>query len=132
MARGGLGFNLPESTKVTVEAGAGIKALVTAGDRDSVVGIPVAVTGNGKVDIGTDGDAIFGFIDVYEMDGLCSVQVDKFRDDVPIGDTAPTVGKTVVVDGDGAIKDSSTTTKIRTPIVIAVDEENSVATIFLG
>lgn len=132
MSRGGLGFYIPESTKVTFKAGAGIKALVAAANRDAVVGVPVVVSGEGEVDLGTDGDTIFGLIDVYEMDGHCSVQIDKFREDVPIGVVAPTVGKIVAVDGTGKIKDSSTTAKLRSPVVIAVDATNKLATVFLG
>jgi hypothetical protein len=130
--RGGLEFRIPESTQITFKAGAGIKALVAAADRDAVVGVPVVISGAGEVDLGTDGDTAFGFIDVYEMDGHCSVQIDKIRDDVPIGAVAPTVGKIVAVDGTGKIKDSSTTAKLRTPVVLAVNETNKVATVFLG
>jgi len=93
-------------------------------------GVPVVISGAQTVDLGTDGDAVFGFIDVYESDGHVTVQIDGFRTDVPIGTVAPTVGKIAAVDGTGKIKDSSTTAKLRTPVVVEVGEE--FATVFLG
>lgn len=130
MARGGISFEGIGFQAATFKAGAGIKALVAAANRDAVVGIPVVISGAGEVDLGADGDAIFGFVDVYEDDGHCTVQFRGFRTDVPVGATAPTVGKIAAVDGDGAIKDSSTTAKLRNPVVVEVDGD--FATVFLG
>ncbi len=130
MARGGLGYTGIGFQAATFKAGAGIKALVAAANRDAVIGVPVVISGSQTVDLGADGDAIFGFIDVYEMDGHCTVQFRGFRDDVPIGAVAPTVGKIAAVDGTGKIKDSSTTAKLRNPIIIEVGEDT--ATVFLG
>lgn len=132
MARGGVSFEGIGFRGVTFKAGAGIKALVVAANRDAVVGVPVVISGAQTVDLGTDGDAVFGFIDVYESDGHVTVQIDGFRTDVPIGTVAPTVGKIAAVDGTGKIKDSSTTAKLRTPVVIEVNETDEVATVFLG
>lgn len=132
MARGGLSFAGIGFQAATFKAGDDIKALVATAGKDAVVGLPVVLTAAQTVDIGSDGDAIFGFIDFYEDDGYCTVQFRGFRDDVPIGAVAPTIGKPVVVDGNGAIKDSTTTTKLRTPVVVDVDEVNRTATVFLG
>lgn len=144
MARGGISFEGIGFQGDTFIAGDGIKALVDsivkdgnitgvpAVISDAIAGTPVVISGAGEVDLGTDGDAIFGFIDVYEMDGHCTVQFRGFRVDVPIGATAPTIGKIAVVDGTGKIKDSSTTAKLRNPVVIEVDTVDKVATVFLG
>lgn len=132
MSRGGISFDGIGAQQATFLAGAGIKALVTASNRDVVVGIPVVVSGAGTVDLGTDGDTVFGFIDVYETDGHVGVQFRGFRADVPIGATAPTVGKLCAVDGTGKAKDSASTAKARTPIFIEVNESEKVATVFLG
>lgn len=130
--RGGISFEGIGFQAATFKVGAGIKALVAAANRDAVVGVPVTISGTATVDLGADGDAIFGFIDVYEDDGHCTVQFRGFRTDVPIGTTAPTVGKIAVVDGTGKIKDSSTTAKPRNPVVIEVNATEKVATVFLG
>ncbi len=134
MARGGLSFEGIGFQAATFKAGAGIKALVNAegANRDSVVGVPVVISAAQTVDLGTDGDTVFGFIDVYEDDGHCTVQFRGFRTDVPIGTVAPTVGKIAAVDGTGKIKDSGTTAKLRNPVVIEVDSTTKVATVFLG
>lgn len=132
MARGGISFEGIGFRGVTFKAGAGIKALVAAADRDAVVGIPVVISGAQTVDLGTDGDTVFGFIDVYEDDGHVTVQVDGFRTDVPIGAVAPTIGKIAAVDGTGKIKDSATTSKMRCPVFVEVDEVAEIATVFLG
>lgn len=130
--RGGLSFEGIGFQAATFKAGAGIKALVADADRDAVVGVPVVVSAAQTVDLGTDGDAVFGFIDVYEDDGHCTVQFRGFRTDVPIGAVAPTVGKLAAVDGTGKVKDSATTAKVRAPIVVEVDATAKVATVFLG
>ncbi|OZV12356.1 hypothetical protein CIW83_09675 [Tissierella sp. P1] len=130
--RGGISFEGIGFQAATFKAGAGIKALVKEKGRDAVVGVPVVVSGAGTVDLGTDSDTVFGFIDVYEMDGHCTVQFRGFRTDVPIGAIAPTIGKIAAVDGTGKIKDSSSTAKLRNPIFIEVDETEELATVFLG
>lgn len=130
--RGGLSYEGIGFQAATFKAGNKIKALVADADRDAVVGVPVVISAAQTVDLGTDGDTVFGFIDVYEDDGHCTVQFRGFRTDVPIGTTAPTVGKIAAVDGTGKIKDSSSTAKLRSPIVVEVDTTEKVATVFLG
>ena len=132
MPRGGISFEGIGFQAATFKAGDGIKALVAAANRDAVVGLPVVITGAATVDLGNDGDTVFGFIDAYENDGHCTVQFRGFRTDVPIGDTPPTVGKIAAIDGTGKIKDSAETAKLRAPVVVEVDEDEGVATVFLG
>lgn len=130
--RGNLGYSGIGFQAATFKAGAGIKALVAAANRDAVVGLGVVISGAQTVDLGADGDSVFGFVDVYEDDGNCTVQFRGFREDVPTNATAPTVGKIAAVDGAGKIKDSATTAKLRNPIVIDVDATAKTATVFLG
>lgn len=130
--RGGLSYAGIGEQFATFKAGAGIKALVAAANRDAVVGLAVVVSAAQTVDLGTDGESIFGFIDVYENDGHVGVQFRGFREGVPTNATAPTVGKIVAVDGAGKVKDSATTAKLRNPITIAVDATAKTATVFLG
>ena len=132
MARGGLGFEGIKAHQTTFKAGAGIKALVVGGNKDSVVGTPVVISGNDTVDLGTDGDTVFGFIDGYENDGHVSVQDEGYRTDVVIGAITPTVGKIAAVDGTGKAKDSATTAKLRSPVFTNVDSVAKTATVFLG
>lgn len=132
MARGGLSFERIGAEQATFLAGDGIKALVTAADRDAVVGLPVAVSAGGTVDLGTDTDTVFGFIDVYEDDGYVGVQFRGFRTDVPTVAAGGTVGKVVALDGAGKAKDSATTAKLRAPIFVEVDTTAKTATVFLG
>jgi hypothetical protein len=132
MPRGGISFEGIGYQGATFIAGAGIKALVAAGSRNDVVGLAVEISAAQTVDLGTDGDTVFGFIDSYETDGYCTVQFRGFRTDVPINATAPTVGKIVALDGAGKVKDSATTAKLRNPVVIEVDATAGTATVFLG
>lgn len=135
MARGGISFDGIGAQQATFIAGDGLKALVAAADRDVAVGTPVVISGAQAVDLGTDGDTIFGIIDVYEDDGHVGVQFRGFREEVLVSevelDTA-TIGKVVAVNGAGGVKDSGTTTKMRAPVFIDVDEINGTATVFLG
>lgn len=108
MARGGLGYEGIGFQAATFKAGAGIKALVEAANRDAVVGIPVVVTSAGDtVDLGNAGDVPFGFIDVYENDGHVGVQFRGFREDVPVVATGVTPGRVCLLDGSGALKDTA-------------------------
>ncbi len=132
MSRGGISFEGIGYQGATFKAGAGIKALVSATNRNAVVGIAVGISASQTVDLGTDGDTVFGFIDSYETDGYCTVQFRGFRTDVPVNATAPTVGKIAALDGAGKIKDSATTAKLRNPIVVDVDTTAGTATVFLG
>lgn len=132
MARGGISFDGIGVQFATFKAGAGIKALVTAANRDAVVNLPVVISATGTVDVGVDGDTVFGFVDVYETDGYCTVQFAGFRTDIPTATVAPTVGKIAAVDGAGKVKDSGTTAKLRNPIFVEVDATAKTATVFLG
>lgn len=135
MARGGISFAGIGAQQATFKAGANLKALVDDNDRDYVVGMPVVISGAGEIDLGADGDTVFGFVDVYEDDGHVGVQFRGFREDIVIstGEThTATVGKVTAVNGAGEVKDSSTTAKLRAPVFIDVDEINGTATIFLG
>lgn len=132
MARGGLGYEGIKAHQTTFKAGAGIKALVATSGRDSVVNIPVVISGNDTVDLGTDGDTVFGFIYAYENDGHVSVQDEGYVTGVVTATTAPTVGKIVAVDGTGKVKDSATTAKLRNPVYTNVDSVAKTATVFLG
>lgn len=108
MARGGLSYAGIGFQSATFKAGAGIKALVAAANRDAVVNIPVVVTSAGDtVDLGNDGDVPFGFIDVYETDGNVGVQFRGFREDVPVADAGVTPGRVCLVDGTGKLKDTT-------------------------
>lgn len=107
MSRGGLGYEGIGFQAATFKAGAGIKALVTAANRDAVVGVPVVITDNSIVDLGTDGDVPFGIIDVYEDDGHCTVQFRGFREDVKVVDAGITPGRVCLLDGNGKMKDST-------------------------
>lgn len=130
MSRGGISFEGVGIQQATFKAGAGLKALVEANDRDFVVNMPVVVSGSGEVDLGSDGDTVFGFVDIYENDNHVGVTFRGFVVDVPIGATAPTIGKLAATDGDGKAKDSSSTAKARAPIFVEVGSET--ATVFLG
>ena len=93
MARGGLSFAGIGAKNATFNAGAGIQALVAAADRDAVVGLPVVVTDAQTVDVGSENDSVFGIIDVYEMDGHCTVQFAGFREGVSVVDAGVTPGR---------------------------------------
>lgn len=132
MSRGGLSYAGIGEQFATFKAGAGIKALVAAANRDAVVGLAVVVSAAQTVDLGADGDSVFGFIDVYENDGHVGVQFRGFREGVPVNAVAPTVGKIAATDGTGKIKDSGTTAKLRNPITVDIDSVAGTATVFLG
>ncbi len=142
MPRGGISYEGIGYVGATFKAGAGIKALVAAAGNDGRTGLqngkdvvknlPVVISGPQTVDLGTDGDTVFGFIDVYEFDGLVTVQYGGFRTDVPTVDTAPTPGKIAALDGAGKVKDSATTAKLRNPVFVDVDATAKTATVFLG
>lgn len=133
MARGGLSFEGIGNRQVTYLAGSAIKAQVVAHDRDYVVGMAVAISGNATVDFGADSDPIHGVIDIYEMDGHTGITVTGYAVDVPIAEGAtPTAGQVVVVDGEGGVKGVSNSNKLHAPVFVEVDTEAQTATIFLG
>lgn len=121
MARGGLSYAGIGFRAATFAAGDGIKALVTAANRDVVVNVPVVVTNVGNVvDLGNDGDVPFGFIDVYEDDGHCTVQFRGFREDVPTVATDITPGRVCLVDGNGVVKESTSGVGVKQKMTKAV------------
>ena len=132
MPRGGISYEGIGYEGATFKAGAGIKDLVAAANRNAVVGLAVEISAAQTVDLGTDGNTVFGFIEAYETDGYCTVQYRGFRTDVPVNATAPTVGKIAALDGAGKVKDSATTAKLRNPVVVEVDATAGTATVFLG
>lgn len=105
--RGGLSYEGIGFQAATFKAGAGLKALVAAANRDVVVGVPVVITNNNEVDLGTDGDVPFGIIDVYEDDGHCTVQFRGFREEIKVVDAGITPGRVCLLDGSGKMKDST-------------------------
>lgn len=132
MARGGISFQGIGTQQATFIAGTALKALAEKDGRDSVVGMPVVVSANGTVDLGTDKDTVFGLVDVYEDDGCVGVQFRGFRELVTTVTVAPTVGKCVATDGKGKVKDSDSLEKVRAPIFVEVDSVAKTATVFLG
>lgn len=132
MARGGISFQGIGTQQVTFKAGAGLKALAETNGRDSVVGMPVVVSANGEVDLGTDKDTVFGLVDVYEDDGHVGVQFRGFREGVTTVGATSAVGKTVATDGAGKVKASDSLEKVRAPIFIEVDSVAKTSTVFLG
>jgi len=131
--RGNLSYEGIGFQAAIFKAGDGIKALVAAADRDAVVNLAVVLSAADTVDLGTSGDTVFGFIDVYEEDGFCTVQFRGFREGVPANATTnPTAGKIAAVDGDGAVIDSAETAKLRCPVVVNIDATTDLATVFLG
>ena len=135
MARGGISSAGIGAQFKTYKAGDGIKNLVAAANRNAAVGLAVVRSANDTVDLGTDGDTIFGFIEVYEDDGHAGVQFRGFREGVIVSgestDTA-TLNKVVATNGKGEVKDSSTTTKMTIPTFDSVDSTDGTATVFLG
>ena len=132
MARGGISFQGIGTQQATFIAGTALKALADTNGRDSVVGMPVVVSANGEVYLGTEKDTVFGLVDVYEDDDHVGVQFRGFREGVPTVTVAPVVGKSVATDGAGKVKASATLESVRAPIFIEVDSVAKTATIFLG
>lgn len=130
MSRGGIGFEGIGTRQATFVAGGDLKALVDEVGKDKVKGVPVVISGSGEVDLGSDGDTVFGVIDVYENDDHVGVIFRGFATGVPVGTTPPTIGKIASVNGDGGVKDSSSTAKARAPIFVEVGTDT--ATVFLG
>lgn len=130
--RGNLSYDGIGFQAATFKAGDGIKALVAAANRDAVVNKAVVLSAADTVDLGTSGATVFGFIDVYEDDGYCTVQFRGFREEVPANATNPAVGNIAAVDGAGAVLASAETAKLRCPVVVNVDADTDTATVFLG
>ncbi len=132
MARGGLSFEGIGANQTSYRGGSAIKAIVEANDRDYVVNMAVAISGAATADFGADGDALLGFVDVFENDGYIGVQDRGYRIEVPTVSSSPTVGQIAVVDGAGKVKGVANTNKLRSPIFVEVDATAKTATVFLG
>lgn len=142
MARGGISFAGTGNRQATFKAGESLKSLVGEHGRDYVVGMPVVITDNGTVDLGSNGAAVFGIIDVYEDDAHVGVTFRGFVEDVPIVKSSTTVNGVLAVNGSGKAKDLSPISvdantvdlkgAVRAPIFISVDAESETATVFLG
>lgn len=132
MARGGISFEGIGANQTSYGAGSAIKAIVEANDRDYVVNMAVAISGAATADFGADGDALLGFVDVFENDGYIGVQDRGYRIEVPTVSSSPTVGQIAVVDGAGKVKGVANTNKLRSPIFVEVDSTAKTATVFLG
>ncbi|NOU54930.1 hypothetical protein HN020_09230 [Brevibacillus borstelensis] len=75
------------------------------------VGKAVAMVGNNEVGLGADGDMFAGKLVRLEKDGICTVETHG-NVKVPYSGTLA-VGKPVVVDGTGKVKDAGTGTNGR-------------------
>lgn len=106
------------------------------------VGMAVAFTGDNEVGVGSEGNAIGGIVSHVNGNGLVTVVVKGFAENVAITSTAakkPAVGDVAAVSGDGKlVKLSSLTVASSAATVIAfgarvtaVDTTNNVATIIL-
>lgn len=94
----------------------------------SDVGKAVAMVGNNKVGLGTDGDTFVGVLERVEKDGACRVRC--FGNvDVPYSG-ALALGKPLVVDGAGKVKDAGTAVNSR-GFVSSLDTTAMVATVEL-
>ncbi len=94
---------------VTVKANADVKAVVSAGKADDVVGLAVTITGNEEAGLGAAGDPLFGQIVHYEGDGHMTVQYAGFAEFNGVSGALPTAGTdfVAVVDGKGAVQASA-------------------------
>jgi len=106
------------------------------------VGMAVAFTGNGEVGKATEGTAVGGVIKHVNGDGLVTVQVKGFVENVAITSTSakqPSVGDVVAVDGAGGLVKLASLTVADTKAtvvgfgarVVSVDTTNKLATIIL-
>jgi hypothetical protein len=113
----------------------------TAGEYDLTaddVGKAAVLSGNNEVDLGSDGDALLGRLEAVR-NGLATVQVaGVVRLDVNTGQTAPSVGDAVVVDGAGKVYQAPALTgydpaggNIARGTVLAVDSTNNTCDVLL-
>jgi hypothetical protein len=132
MSRYGLDFEHIGFRGVTFEADDSLKNAVLAArgwendGRSAVLDKAVALTGDGKVGFGADGDRLFGRVHQYEFDGYVTVQ-DSGYCTLPANETAmPAPGDWVVVDGTGKVKVSENAgTPVPTnAIVVSADSVN--------
>ena len=130
MARGGISFDGIGAAQTTYKAGSALVSAVIANDRDYVKNMAVTISGAATADFGSDGDALLGFVDVYENDKHVGVQDRGYRVDVPAVSAA--VGQIAVVNGTGKVKGAANTNKLHSPIFVEVDAVAETATVFLG
>jgi len=133
MSRGGISFEGIGTENVTVKADADVKALVTAGDADDVVGLAVTITGNDEAGLGAAGAPIFGYIDKYEDDDCMSVRYRGFAEFNGVSGSLPTAGTdfVAVVDGNGAVMASTGATG-KSQIVSVGSEVTGPIVVLLG
>jgi hypothetical protein len=126
-----LGFEGIGKTCVTMK--------VTSGDT-LTVGSAVELESDNTVGFGTTGHALFGIVDHVNGNGLVSVQVAGFRENVACNTTTnPVVGGALAVDGAGKVTALSTYSVASSAativpvmgIAVSVDATNDVATIKL-
>lgn len=96
-------------------------------DSDDV-GKAVALSGNNEVDFGADGGRLLGRLE-HVQDGVATVQVAGVVR-LPVTDTVPSVGDSVVVNGSGSVKKTGVSEEGR-GVVISVDSENSKCDVLL-
>lgn len=114
---------------VTFEGiGATMATFKVAANTTPAVGMAVTFTGNAEVGKGTSGAALAGIITHVQSNGLVTVQVKGFIEDVATGSTAPTVGSAVTVDGAGKVIKSSDAAGAK---AVSVDTSAKTATILL-
>lgn len=71
---------------------------------DGDIGKAVAITGNNEAGFGSDGGILLGRLE-HVFAGVATVQIAGVVR-LPVAATAPSAGESVVVDGEGAIKQS--------------------------
>ncbi len=130
MARGGISFEGIGAAQTAYIAGAVLASTATANGRDSVKDMAVTISGAATADFGTSGDALLGFVDVYENDGHVGIQDRGYRVDVPA--VSVEVGQVAIVNGAGKVTGASNTNKLHSPVIVEVDADADTATVFLG
>lgn len=133
MARNEVCFEGIGTRQVTYVAGTALASAALTGGRDSVANLAVAVSGNKTVDFGANNSFIHGIVDVYENDGHAGIIVEGYAVNVPLASGATaTAGQMAVNAGNGEIKGADNTNGLHAPVVVDVDTNERVATIFLG
>ena len=114
MTRGGIDHEGLGANYITIEADATLKATVlaaggatTADGKAAAVGKAVTRTDNKTAGFGSAGDPLLGRVDVYDNDGMMTVQDKGYTGFTGVSGNLPTYNEIVVVDGNGAIMASS-------------------------
>ena len=103
-----------------------------ASSTTPTIGMAVALTGNGEVGVATEDTAIHGIIKHVNGNGLVTVIVKGYVENVPMSTTTskqPAVGNVVSVDGKGNVIKSTAFTS--GPVAVEVDAAAKTATILL-